>query len=144
MKNRILAVVGLALISVISAHAQNQNAFQVNVPFPFEAGNHLMPAGRYVVKHINREVVRLQGPGGVAGAAMVHLTISQKAPNHGSVVFRQVGNRFFLAEIWSGGQTNGEVIFPGQAENEAMAALKSGHELKQVALNILPALQNGQ
>jgi hypothetical protein len=144
MKNRILAFVGLALLAAVSAHAQNQETVHVDVPFAFQAGSQELPAGRYEIKHINRFIVRMQGPGGVAGAVMVHLSTTNTAPAMGSIVFHQIGNRYFLAEIWSQGETNGDAIVPGRAENEALAALKAEHDSKRVALNTVPTFPSGR
>jgi hypothetical protein len=144
MKNRILVLVGLALLAGVSAYAQNQETVRVDVPFAFRTGNQLLPAGRYEIQHMNRNVVRLQGPGGVAGAAMVHLALAQTAPKEGYILFRQIGNRYFLGEIWSQGQADGDAIAPGPAEREALAALKSDNDSKRVALNTVPTFQSGQ
>jgi hypothetical protein len=144
MKNRILALVGLALLAAGSAYSQNQETFQVDVPFAFQAGSHTLPAGRYEVRHVNRDVVRLEGPGGAAGVVMIHLAIAPKAPASGNMVFHQIGNRYFLAELWSQNETNGDAVVSTRAEREALAALKSDQGLKQVALNAIPAHQTGR
>jgi hypothetical protein len=141
MKNRILALVGLALFAAVSASAQNQPLAQVNVPFAFEFGSQQMPAGQYSIKHLNGtyNVIVLQGPGGANVNAMVRDEDAKTVPHQGYILFHQIGNRYFFAGIWSKGERAGQAIYPGSAEKEAMKSLNRTSSLTTLALNTIPA-----
>ena len=49
-------IVGLAM-SPTKAHAQIVGDLEVNIPFQFHAGNAKLPAGKYVIRMLDEEVV---------------------------------------------------------------------------------------
>ena len=141
MKNRILALVGLALFAAVSASAQNPNTIEVNVPFAFHAGNQQMPAGHYLIEPVSAgsHLLALRGPGKAFGNVMTHPETAKTVPAQGFVAFHKIGERYFLAGLWSAGEDGGVECYPSRAEKEALEALRRDETLTTLALNTVPA-----
>ena len=118
-----MAMAVAVLVSIVAAgvcRAQSR-PLEVNVPFAFEVGNKTMPAGSYRVESMptgggSLEILR-------ATSSDVHLTISTMAtalkggtPGP-ALVFHRYGNRYFLAQIWTG-VGHAREVFPSQQEKE--------------------------
>jgi hypothetical protein len=107
MKTKLFAIAVTFLLSAVATstcYAQ-QAELAVKIPFTFQAGNHRMPAGEYLVKSGTGTVQRLRQVDG--NAVMNVLTISVETRNgHPSprLVFHRYGEIYFLAQIWTGSQ----------------------------------------
>ncbi|MGD0347928.1 MAG: hypothetical protein ABSA85_14295 [Terracidiphilus sp.] len=135
MKNRILAIVGLALLAAVSASAQNTPVAQVNVPFAFRAGNQQMPAGIYVISK-NSFLFKLRGVDIDASALVpTHPATAKTASTAGYVLFDRIEGRYFLAGIWPAGSNEGARCYPNQAEKEALESLHQTSSPTTLALN---------
>jgi hypothetical protein len=139
MKNRILALVGLALLAAASASAQNIKTIAVNVPFAFQAGDRHMPAGAYLIEHPSSTVFILRGPGAAGAIVSTYPEAVKAVPSQAFVTFHRVGDRYFLGGFWKAGNDNGMECYPSRAEKEALEALRRDETLTTLALNIVPA-----
>jgi hypothetical protein len=139
MKNRILAIVGLALLAAVSASAQNPSAVQVSVPFAFQVGNQHMPAGTYQISKDSFEF-KLRGVDNDAGTFIPTYPATAKTVSAtGYVLFDSIGGRYFLAGIWPAGSDEGARCYPSQAEKEVLESLRQTSSLTTLALNTIPA-----
>jgi len=139
MKNRILAIVGLALLAAASASAQNTETNRVNVPFAFHAGNRQMPAGAYLIEHPSSTVFILRGPGAAGVIVGTHPEAVKAVPSQTFVTFHRVGDRYYLGGFWTAGNDNGMECYPSRAEKEALEALRRDETQTTLALNTVPA-----
>jgi len=122
MKTKIIAMAGAVLISIGGGVCRAQSRpLEVIVPFAFEVGNKAMPAGSYRLESMptgngSLHVLR-------SNSVESRLTISTMATvtNSGtsapSLVFHQYGNRYFLAQIRTGGGHARE-LYPSSQEKE--------------------------
>jgi hypothetical protein len=123
MKKRIAAVIVALLLSVVAAStcSAQQTAMVVNIPFAFQAGNHTLPAGEYVVETIFKGGVQLQRLRQVGGSTvMIVSTISVETRDENSrpeLVFNRYGQLHFLSQIWAGG-TQGHELSKSNREKE--------------------------
>jgi hypothetical protein len=112
---------------------------QVNIPFAFQAGGQQLPAGKYEIKRESSHIVQLRGPGQAAGFVMMNSTFTLHAADRGSVVFRRYGNRYFLRQIWTAGNSDGLECPKSHAEKEALLAqINQGSSPDELALNAEP------
>lgn len=97
------AFLGLAaaLLLAVAANAQVLHAVVIRVPFDFVAGEKQMPAGRYTVQRIKSDsesALLIRSEDG-RSTAVVLTNTGDKSPRTGALVFRQRGDRHFLAEV---------------------------------------------
>ena len=104
MKKQITrALLGLtaALALAVSANAQVLHAVVLNVPFNFVAGEKQLPAGRYTVQRIKSDAesaLLIRSEDG-RSTAVVLTNTGEPQPRAAALVFRQHGDRYFLAEV---------------------------------------------
>ncbi len=123
MKMRILAAASAVLFSITGAgvcRAQSRT-LEADVPFAFEVGNKTIAAGSYRVETL------LTGNGSLqvlrSNSGQVRLTISTMAiatnsrTSAPSLIFHRYGNRYFLAQIRTGGG-HVRVLYPSMQEKE--------------------------
>jgi hypothetical protein len=88
-----------------TAYAEYSNMLDVNVPFPFEVGNEMLPAGHYVIERDdnNTGALIIRGQRGTNAVAFLNTrpgdTRSPK-PGQSAVQFRRDENRYRLSDIW--------------------------------------------
>ena len=128
----LMAVMAMALVTAVAtANAQSQNT-KANVPFEFTVGDKSLPAGAYAISAVTSsgDTLRIRSVTGSYSTVQVTMTASGKS-DHAKLVFHRYGERYFLAEIWSG--EGGRALAPSREER----AIKK--ELSRIAAN-----QSGQ
>lgn len=114
------AVLGLiaALALTVAADAQALHAVVINVPFDFVAGEKQMPAGRYTVGRVRADAettLVIRGEDGHS-AAVVLTNTGEAQPGAAALVFRQHGERYFLAEVSMPGAASVRALPKSSAE----------------------------
>src|SRR5271154_389688 len=106
------------------AIAQNSTLHLVaDVPFDFQSGSEMMPAGRYDIRQSANHVLILRGTNQNRSQFLLALNAEALKPSdHGKLLFHRYGNRYFLYQIWSPGTTTGLELPKGKAEKEALRA----------------------
>lgn len=97
------ALLGLTatLALAVAANAQVLNTGLIRVPFDFVAGEKQMPAGRYTVRRIRSDAesaLLIRSEDGRSTAVVLTGT-GEANPRAAAFVFRQHGDRYFLAEV---------------------------------------------
>ena len=129
MKKQILSVAAAFLLSTIAAArcGAQQNALEVNVPFAFEVGNKMLPAGEYRIGRVSSgdETVQLiRQSDGDAFIIVTTLAVERTGkPLSASLVLNRYGNDYFLAEIWTG-NTQGRQLYKSAREKELASTMK--------------------
>ena len=89
-------------LAALSAQAQTVlNKEKFTVPFQFNVGNEVLPAGEYTV-YVENQTIRLQKSDGKANAvALSRRTIQASETNREvKLTFRQFGERVYLSQVW--------------------------------------------
>jgi hypothetical protein len=105
MKNRILAIVGLALLAAVSASAQNIYTSPLKVPFAFMVGNKTMPAADYTVQfdpETKAVMLRAYNAGGVF-TATISTGYRPDEANVDALQFQRFGKIWILKRVTVGG-----------------------------------------
>ncbi|MBS1859303.1 MAG: hypothetical protein JST11_28265 [Acidobacteria bacterium] len=136
MKSFLVALGMAALLLVAPASAQT-NVSQFNVPFPFVAGNEIIPAGHYrVTVDTNFYLCRLQPldstathvvrlvPGGTAR------TIGKSSA--GVMRFVKLDGQYYLTGIWKSGEVSGNETLTSRRFNQLA---KAGAATEAVSLD---------
>ncbi len=133
----LLLAVALAFVTAVaSANAQSRRSI-ADVPFEFVAGNKTLPAGHYTIADstLAGNVVQITARKKDASVFAMTVGLSTKAANEeGKLVFHRYGNRYFLAEIWTGGNREGQKLSKSREEKSIeneLAIISSKTELPQ-------------
>jgi hypothetical protein len=114
MSNRIIKsltmltlVVGLALAAaVVSANGQSTSTFvTADIPFDFIVADKTLPSGKYSVRAATSAggTVKVSSPDGKSSALrLTDLLIAKGNKRNARMVFHRYGQKYFLAEVWSG------------------------------------------
>jgi hypothetical protein len=99
--SRALLGLAAALVLAVAADAQVLHAVTFRVPFDFAAGGKQMPAGRYTARRIKSDseaALLIRNEDGRTSAVVV-TNKGEENPTAAALVFRQHGDRYFLAEV---------------------------------------------
>lgn len=106
--------VGLTLAAaVVSAHGQSTQRVIANIPFDFIVGDKVLPSGKYTVSAATSDGqgLRISNRDGKSSALRLTSVVAEKAakPN-ARMVFHRYGQQYFLAEVWSGGNSGRQLM----------------------------------
>jgi len=121
-------IVTLALATaVVSANAQSKTIV-ANVPFDFVVGSQAMPSGKYTTNPATADGRALIIKSADAKNAVIRLanTIQRKGSRTDArMVFHRYGDRYFLAEVWNGGDSTGLELLKSRQERALQHELAS-------------------
>ena len=129
-----------SLASTQSASAQSPTTLaEVTIPFDFQTPLQTLPAGKYRVVRESSNLLLLKGPGSKGGFVVTHEAIKSQASTHGAIVFDRYGNKYYLHQIWTAGQTTGLECPKSRAEKASMVAMNNeAPTAVELALNSAP------
>lgn len=106
-------VVGLALAAgVASANGQTSNMVTATIPFDFVVADKTLPAGKYSIRSATQagDVLKIGSRDGKSSAMRFSDSIREKRENPTArLVFHRYGQKYFLAEVWSGDEYGREL-----------------------------------
>ncbi|MGA8409513.1 MAG: hypothetical protein WB680_20240 [Candidatus Acidiferrales bacterium] len=111
MRKQIISVAAALLLSIVVAGQcgaqQAVGVIEVNVPFAFQAGDRMLPAGEYRIQRLTAESQGIELIRQYDGkASIVVMTLPLEPTDKmaaARLVFNRYGNEFFLSEIWTSG-----------------------------------------
>jgi hypothetical protein len=128
---KVLALSSLLVLLVGGmVDAQAEPRIIANIPFAFIAGNKTLPAGEYTIDRPNSNDPDLLFVRSTDKHVSFFLNAqnveARKTPNRTELVFNEIGDKYFLSQIWMAGEDTGCEIPKPRAERELeQAALKS-------------------
>src|SRR4030095_8731159 len=111
MKKQALKVFSMLSLSVIlgvvSAHANPAGPVKANIPFDFTVANKTLPAGAYtVVPMTTPNVLLIRHEDGRAAAIVITNPMpARQEQGQTKLVFRRYGDQYFLAQVWTEGDS---------------------------------------
>ena len=120
MRNGSFATLGtLALLAAASAFGQSSTGF--DVPFEFNVGSKVLPAGHYDVSGRSGTVL-IQGYACSCSAVSVTNSVAGIEPiAEARLVFNKYGDKHFLAEAWTSLDTRyGSALIKSRTERETV------------------------
>ncbi|MEP6707182.1 MAG: hypothetical protein ABJC05_06660 [Pyrinomonadaceae bacterium] len=115
----LLAVTLSCAAAVVSANAQASNRLSAAIPFDFAVGNKTMTAGDYSVISVTNDGTGLAIRSAQTGQSVMRLSNSiepQRNKTQARLVFHRYGQRYFLAEVWAGGNSTGRELLQSREE----------------------------
>ena len=112
-------MVSLALATAVVANAQSTSKIVATVPFEFSVGYKALPAGEYSVRSIasaGNGLLIQSSDGKVSALRLSDATRRTKDRPKARLVFHRYGERYFLAEVWSGLENSGRQLLRSQEE----------------------------
>jgi hypothetical protein len=138
MKNQRTVLFALTvLLLATAAHAQTTNV-KASIPFNFVVGDHAYSAGEYTVKSLSQGSAAIRIDNADESEKRMTLSIAcQKGQPAAqtTLVFRRLGDNYFLYQIWTEGNSLGRE-FPMSKAEVKIAKNYSKPELVIVAANI--------
>jgi len=129
----LVMVAAVAFVTAAAANAQSRGRLHANVPFEFTVGDKNLSAGEYdittlfnsgdtiVVKNGEKAAIRLSN----------RLTSSEPQKNN-KLVFHKYGERYFLAEVWQGGESTGRKLVSSKAEDAVRRELATVYRIRGI------------
>jgi hypothetical protein len=99
----------LAFTSVSIAQMQDHAPIKVTIPFDFVAADSPLPAGAYTIKPFQSDLEIISGKTGQI-VTMAPPILDGAPGSRGLLIFHQVGQQYFLAEVWPAGSKRGRMI----------------------------------
>src|SRR5215471_1777175 len=146
MKRTTYTMIALLVLTgsmAVAAQAQTSGRKQwvANIPFQFNAADATLPAGKYTIAQVNpasdRTVMEVRAKDGSRAAMLQMSSIIGNPTKQTSLVFHRYGDKYFLAQAWIHGESEGLNSPRSRSERAAqreMAARNLG--MATVALRI--------
>jgi hypothetical protein len=126
-----------------SVTAQGRPQVRADIPFSFHVGSTVLPSGKYSINRpasTNGMVLVRSEKGGKSAYLISNNKESASEPKNSRLVFRRYGDQYFLAQLWTKGETSG-VSFPVSKEEKKMINSRPDRHLamadvEEVVVNI--------
>ena len=107
MKTLKMMAVALVLVMSTVAWAQANNEGPIaRIPFSFQMGNKVMPAGTYHLQIASNAIV-LVGEDGQKAIGLTHRVQGKQSADKSSLVFLQSEGSHYLYQMWRAGRDSG-------------------------------------
>ncbi len=145
MKARITHSALLALVVLIMSGVSasqtviKRTLFRVDVPFTFVAGGNHLPAGEYIVSHVDPNLIEIMKQDGSA-RALAHVAIEDLDRGGGwqssavtKLVFNKYeGEQYFLAQVWT--EQDSQVHHCTKCRGELQLVAQGGKSQQRIIL----------
>ena len=138
MKNLRSVLSFLALLLMATAALAQQAKVLADVPFDFIVGDHAYPAGQYFLNSLgsNEAIIRIGNTQEALGGFVASNACESVTPSANTkLVFRRMGDYYFLYQVWTAGQRSGRE-FPKSRTEVRLAQNHEKAEFVIVAANI--------
>src|SRR5689334_19088993 len=108
-----IALAVLVCSMAVAANAQNggRRLLIANVPFQFNVGDTTLPAGEYTITQTNPSsdcvVMQIRANDGSRSLLVQMNSVIGKTADASTLVFHRYGNKYFLAQAWIDGESEG-------------------------------------
>jgi hypothetical protein len=108
-------VMMFALIAAAAANAQLSSPIRVKIPFDFTVRNQTLPAGEYTISRVqgisDTNILSISNVNTFATVVYSTHQVNVATPaNRAALVFHKYGEQYFLAQIWSSDEKEGNEL----------------------------------
>ena len=114
----VVLVIGLAAVTAVVSAGQSK-LVDTNIPFDFVVGDKVLPAGQYTMRGlgiVGEAILISQKDAKASVIRLTNVLQSNSKSTQARLVFHRYGQRYFLAEVWSGGDSAGRKLFRSRQE----------------------------
>lgn len=130
------SALAIGMVASAPSAAAQTPVSKANIPFDFQAGLRVMPAGTYEISRASDHMLMLRETGQKATEfLLVHDTYTIHTPTGSSIVFDRRGDKYFLRQIWSAGNPSGLECPKSHTEQTVEAQNKQDASPVVVAMN---------
>ena len=136
-----IALAVLICSMAVAANAQGDGRRLVaNVPFQFNVGDKTLPAGEYTIAQTNpssdRAVLQIRTNDGNQSVLVQMNSLVGKTAEASTLVFHRYGNKYFFAQAWVEGESEGLSVPSSRAERATRKELTAlGVKTEAIALS---------
>jgi hypothetical protein len=143
MKTKMMVMAALVAVTMLASTrvASAQDQIKVNVPFEFVAGNKTLPAGEYAVKTVGpTHALILVGGANADSSAFLNTqaVIANQPQIESKLVFNRYGDRYFLTQVWTVGNSSGRQLIKSSREKEVALTASIQTESQVILVAGLP------
>jgi len=126
-----VVVAGLGSVSFAG-----QSPVRFKIPFTFEAGGAVLPAGEYQITENAQNVLRFTALDAKKQALILdnNAPVTHRFEGSPQILFRQYGDRYFLYQVFEGGATTRVRQYPVTKSEKAAKAAMEGSEPETVVI----------
>lgn len=126
MKKQLLSFVALGLLFVTASASAQTVKIKADIPFDFVVNQQLLPKGEYTVESFGTPssgTLVLRSADHTAKSMLIgHACETPIPPANAKLVFHHYGEQYFLAQVWSVGDTSGRELAKGRREAQMAKA----------------------
>jgi hypothetical protein len=118
---KIFSMLSLAVtLAVAAVYANPVRPLKANIPFDFSVENKTLPAGVYTVESMTTpSLLLIRRNDGRQGALIKTQGVqARREQDQTRLVFRRYGDHYFLAQVWTAGDSNGRELWKSRTERE--------------------------
>jgi len=124
------------MVASSTAATAQQKLARANVPFAFQVGKTALPAGSYAVGTDAGVQISVRDRNSGHGILAIGQREMETNPTQARLVFHHYGNKYFLSEIWYGGEQGMKLPATKQEqEYRASASTPSSEQTILLAMN---------
>ena len=112
-----LMLTGMLVLAAFVSSAQTVG-LKVEVPFQFNIGEKVLPAGHYLILAPQGGTLRISGPNGAAAIASTNQVSKRRPDGPGQIDFNCDDQRCFLSQFWTARTESGQEVIKGKLERE--------------------------
>ena len=119
-------IMAFAMVAAVASANGQSATTKASVPFDFIVGDKNLPAGDYTVASISSgsDALLIRSAEGKGSAVRLAMPADGNS-DHAKMVFHRYGQRYFLAEVWSGEGQTGRSLTPCRQERAIKKELSS-------------------
>jgi hypothetical protein len=129
LSHTLMMIAVLVALGVSAAKAQTNNPQRVvaQIPFAFNAGRTMLPAGKYEISVVNpssdRTVLQIRSINGHASAMVQTNSINGSAAENAKLVFERYDDQYFFTKAQMAGESISFTALQSKAERKQMIAM---------------------
>lgn len=138
--NILMAIIVLAGAFTVNAQAQTARTqiAVANIPFAFNVGNKILPAGKYTVTVVNpssdRKILQIRSTNGRASAMIQTNSVEGNVSDNAKLVFQRYGDRYFFAQVQVAGDSTSFAALKSSAQRAQKEAVAAGAKQSVVVI----------
>ena len=138
MKKQVIKIFSMlslvVTLTVAAVYASPVGSLKANIPFSFSVGNETLPAGVYTIEpQATPSVLLIRRKDSSRAVLTITLGVqARRQQDQTKLVFRRYGDQYFLAQVWTAGDTGGRELGQSRTERELVKS-RSNHLAKNAA-----------